>query len=99
MEVFKAIDRLVYFILLCIGIYFCYQGGVWERYVAKKTDFTEHTEELTELPTVMGVVVSGTGSTLKLGEDFNISYGPLIPGELGIKLSYGHNDIEIRSGH
>ena len=74
--VFKAIQRALNFLLVCVGIYFIYMGDVLHRFQAKKTNLAEYLEPMSELPTISTwIVFSGESDGLKLGIDFNISFG------------------------
>ena len=67
-----VVEKLVYHILLGVGIFFIYQGDVITRYWLKRTNFAEFSEPLTELPTIVAYP-NPPESTLSLEKDFDIS--------------------------
>ena len=98
-NILEVIDWLVYLILLCLGIYFIYQGHVWDRFILKRTDFSEFGENVTELPTVISMLLTKlSNQSVKLGEDFNISYEAYHGGNgngLISKLEKGENSLDV----
>ena len=86
----SALNKVVYFTLLGVGVYFMYQGQVIQRYLARKFDFSEYTEPVSELPTLCTFTVPY--QTMKFGQDFNISFGA-VGSPLHKNLSIGINRI------
>ena len=74
-DMLKLIGRGTYLIFLILGIYFIYQGEVIPKYELKRTSFTEHIENATELPTILTQVIYRDNNSWTYGKDFNISYG------------------------
>ena len=72
----NALDRLVYFTLVFVGIFFIYQGEVVPKFSWKRTNFAERLGgTISELPTIVTYLYPF--EKLKLGEDFNISFSIL----------------------
>ena len=89
-NLFWILQKVIYFGLLSLGCYFIYQGQVVQRFVIQRTDFSEYSETVSELPTL--VTYPMLYNTWMIGQDFNISYG--IRGSSSAKnLSIGINDI------
>ena len=65
-------ERVVYIALLCVGIYFIYQGNVWQKYQQSKTNFAVYTEPIVELPTITTWIESSIGVNLKFERDYSI---------------------------
>ena len=86
----SALNKVVYFTLLGVGIYFMYQGQVIQRYLARKFDFSEYTESVSELPTLYTFTLPY--QTLKFGQDFKTSFGA-VKSPLHKNLSIGINRI------
>ena len=61
-----------------IGFYFIHYGEVWDRYSQKRTNFAEHSEQITELPTfvisIQYLQNIQPSELLKFGEDISIVY-------------------------
>ena len=81
METIKTIHILilfkksVYLTLVCVGLYFVYQGDVLQKFQLKRTNFAEYEEEVSELPVILTYIqFSRSLVYFKYGEDFNISY-------------------------
>ena len=104
-QIIVVVNVVVYVFMLCLGIYFIYMGEVMERFWLKRTDFTEHKEGVTELPTVLAYVSSRSSTTDNIwnpqnneyGEMFNISYGakcgPRASTSNGVNLTFGQNKV------
>ena len=104
-QIIVVVNVVVYVFMLCLGIYFIYMGEVMERFWLKRTDFTEHKEGVTELPTVLAYVSSRSSTAddiwnpqnNKYGEMFNISYGakcgPRGSTSNGVNLTFGQNKV------
>jgi len=69
---FHFTDKLVYLSLLIVGTFFIYQGDVIPRFWMKRTNFADHSEQITELPTIV-TYPNPPDTALKFGKDFNIS--------------------------
>ena len=85
-----VLQKVVYLALLSLGCYFIYQGQVVQRFIIQRTDFSEYSETVSELPTLLTFPL--LYNTLKFGKDFNISYG-IRGSSLTRNLSIGINDI------
>ena len=78
METIKTIHILilfkksVYLTLVCVGLYFVYQGDVLQKFQLKRTNFAEYEEEITELPTIFAWLSPYDGDLI-LGDNFNLS--------------------------
>ena len=84
------LQNAVYIALLTLGCYFIYQGKVVQRFLIQRTDFSEYSEPMSELPTLLTYAIPY--DTLRFGKDFNISYG--VQGSFIKKnLSTGINQI------
>ena len=94
-----VIDKVLYMAFLCTGIYFIYQGKVLERFLLERTDFSEYDEAITELPTLVAYVDPLDPNILKLGRDFNISYGAadIDAKDITTHLELGENSVEENS--
>ena len=73
-EFYNIIDKVVYLVLLCLGIYFIYQGGVVQRFHMKRTNFAEYSEPMTELPTIIIWIRTSSRGVIRYQRDVNISY-------------------------
>ena len=89
-NLFWILQKVIYFGLLSLGCYFIYQGQVVQRFIIQRTDFSEYSETVSELPTLLTFPL--LYNTLKFGKDFNISYG-IRGSSLTRNLSIGINDI------
>ena len=104
-HIILVVNVVVYLFMLCVGIYFIHMGEVMERFWLQRTDFTEHKEGVTELPTVLAYVSSRSplGANIwdpqnnKYGEKFNISYGRECGRSRsesdGVNLTFGQNKV------
>ena len=74
----KAVEKVLYVLLTCIGFYFIHNGQVWDRYRLNRTNYAEYTEKITELPTFVTWVQYHqnvqSSEYLKFGEDISIVY-------------------------
>ena len=69
-----VLQNAVYIALLTLGCYFIYQGKVIQRYLIQRTDFSEYSEAMSELPTLTTFILPF--ETLTFGKDFNVSFYP-----------------------
>ena len=103
-HLYHVINKVVYVGMLCLAFYLIHMGQVMERFWLKRSDFTEHKEAVTELPTVLAYVLSpgsliGNSPTtdssdprnIGYGEKFNISYGAR--NSWGVNLTLGRNEV------
>ena len=90
----QRVEKFAYFILLCTGAYFIYQGDVLERFIEGKTNFYQYAEGVKELPSITTWVdpMLLDTSNIKLGRDFNISLGTASK-TMETNLSIGINHI------
>ena len=93
--IIKVLNKVVYIILLCVGIYFIYEGDIVQKFRLKRTNFAVSLgEQLSELPTIVAFLHQQPRTKLKLGIDFNISYHMLMENDwIGKQLSLGSNII------
>ena len=93
--IIKALNKVVYIILLCVGIYFIYEGDIVQKFRLKRTNFAVALgERLAELPTILTFVHQQSKNKLKLGIDFNISYHILSVPMIEKPLKLGSNIID-----
>ena len=91
-QIFQVIDKLVYLVLLLVGVYFVYQGDAVNKFFKKRTNFVEYHEPITELPTIITYIDSLERGQFKYGKDFNISFEhkeTWIPAN----LTFGENEV------
>ena len=88
--ILSVLQNAVYIALLTLGCYFIYQGKVVQRYLIQRTDFSEYSEAMSELPTLITFILPF--ETLTLGKDFNISFYPK-GSSIKRNLSIGTNNI------
>ena len=101
---YHVVNKIVYAGMLCLSFYLIHMGQVMERFWLKRSDFTEHKEDVTELPTVLAYVLSpgslignspSTDSSdprnIGYGEKFNISYGA--KKSWSVNLTLGRNEV------
>ena len=67
-NLFWVLQKVVYLALLSLGCYFIYQGQVVQRFIIQRTDFSEYSETVSELPTLLTFPM--LYNTLKFGKDF-----------------------------
>ena len=93
--VFKGIEKALYFSLIFLGIYYIYMGNVLKRFRAKKTNFAEYSESITELPTMLAWIEYSENSTgLEIGVDVNITWN-YYSLELGQTVLYNGLKLEL----
>ena len=86
-------EKVFYYVLLGVGIFFIYQGDVITRYWLKRTNFAEFSEPLAELPTILAYS-DPPESSLSLQKDFNISLGVFKSKKIQFTLSEeGRNSV------
>ena len=91
----RLIGHLVYLAMLCLGIYFIYEGAVYERFQMKRTNFAESNEHVIELPTILTHIeyqYPYPNELLDYGTDFNISY-QVIGSDAAVNLTNGKNSL------
>ena len=69
-----VIERVVYFTMLGLGIFFIYREDVMQRFWTSKTYLVSYDQIITELPTIMTWMFPVNASELRLGTHFNIKY-------------------------
>ena len=75
-SVYEILDTVLYVVLMILGCYFIYKGGVWERFQQKRSDFAEYDEPVSELPTMVTNIryLNGVQQLAKLGKDYWITF-------------------------
>ena len=74
---FGTVKWTIYLLLMSLGVFFIYQGEVWERFENRRTNFAIYTQPIDELPTITTDI---PGHELKLGVDFNLTFQSLKSG-------------------
>ena len=49
---FGTVKWTIYLLLMSLGVFFIYQGEVWERFENRRTNFAIYTRTIDELPTI-----------------------------------------------
>ena len=70
----EKLFHLLYFVLLGLGFYWVSTGEILYTFLEKKTGFSESSEPMTELPTILVIIDSYPGSDFKYQEHFNLSF-------------------------
>ena len=91
-QIFQVIDKLVYLVLLLVGVYFVYQGDAVNKFFKKRTNFAEYHEPITELPTIITHIDSLERGQFKYGKDFNISFEHKET-RIPANLTFGENEV------
>ena len=95
-NVFKGIERALYFSLICIGICFICMGDVMNRFQAKKTNLAEYFEPIHELPTIFTwIEFSEKSADLKYGLEVNISWSIGNESFLALGLNSLNNGLKL----
>ena len=68
-HVLQIMEKLLYFALLGLGIYFIYRGDVIPRFWLGRTNFAEYLEDMNEFPTITAYI-GNAPKNFTLGEDF-----------------------------
>ena len=89
---FRAINLTVYLTMLGLGSYLIYQGEVFQKFQAKKTNFAVYTEEIVEIPTMSTYIYPPMTNRIQFQKDFNISLRSF-KADQEINLTFGENIV------
>ena len=78
--------------MLGLGSYLIYQGEVFQKFQAKKTNFAVYTEEIVEMPTMRTYVYPRMTNRIQFQKDYNISLRTF-KADQEINLTFGENII------
>ena len=72
-RLFQALNGWIYIVFSVLGFYFIYAGDIFQKFNAKRSNFAEYDETVTEFPTIVTYVKTHANRFQKYGKDFNIS--------------------------
>ena len=89
---FRILMKLLYALFLFLAIYTIITADTLQTYISKVTSFTESSEPISELPTIVTSIDSQQRADYKYGEHFNISYHGY-RADARTNLTFGENAI------
>ena len=95
----KCLEWIVHLFLFGLGIFFIIQGNVVQRFLKKRTDFSQYNEDIVERPTIV-TFIDPIPTNMKYGKDYHIEYQVLgsSKGKDGMILSKGENEVNTKKG-
>ena len=98
-KMIKGLEWIVHLFLFGLGIFFIIQGNVVQRFLKKRTDFSQYNEDIVERPTIV-TFIDPIPTKMKYGKDYHIEYQVLgsSKGKDGMILSKGENEINTKKG-
>ena len=88
------VRKIKYFLLLVLGYYFISQGGVIQKFQVKRTAFSEYSESISDMPTIVTRISYSANKTWSYGKDFSIAVKPRQSAAANNSLKYGRNEID-----
>ena len=71
--IFVLVEKLVYFTMFSLGVYFIYQGEIVHRFQLQRTNFAVYEEAIIELPSTVMYIWPPT-KNITFGKDYWIHY-------------------------